>query len=111
MENLKVKVELAATVQHGMYLELVRQTTLQHKMIAEVDGYFVLVDIPQPTMEEKLDELRYMRLHQCFSVINRGKLWYDKLSPTQIHELQQWYTAWLDVTATMQIPTKPYWIS
>ena len=54
--------------------------------------------------------LRRMREKYCFSVINRGKIWYDTLSNEQIAELKDWYQAWLDVTDTMVEPAKPAWL-
>lgn len=62
------------------------------------------------TDEEIIDNLRSKRESECFSVINRGKLWYDTLTEKQLNELQQWYNDWLDVTETKVIPTKPSWI-
>lgn len=57
-----------------------------------------------------LDELRFMREHICFPIINRGALWYDQLTAQQEIELSQWYQDWLDVTITKEIPTTPEWI-
>ena len=75
---------------------------------------FKLIELPTPTDEElkqmKLKDLREQRSYECFSVINRGKLWYDKLSEEQINELRAWYHAWLDVTETKIIPQKPEWL-
>ena len=59
---------------------------------------------------KKLDELRMQRESECFSIINRGKLWYDKLSDSQIEELNIWYNKWLDVTETLDKPLKPEWL-
>lgn len=60
--------------------------------------------------EVDLMTLRYERLNKCFSIINRGKLWYDSLTPQQLEELKEWYEKWLDVTETLVIPTKPAWL-
>lgn len=57
-----------------------------------------------------LNALRYERLNTCFSIINRGKLWYDSLTPQQLEELKEWYEKWLNVTETLVIPTKPAWL-
>lgn len=62
------------------------------------------------TEEEKLNLLREQREIECFSIINRGKLWYDKLTEEQVQELNTWYQAWLDVTETKVIPIKPSWL-
>lgn len=60
--------------------------------------------------EENLESLRSRRSAECFSVINRGELWYDRLSGEQVSELNKWYQAWLDVTDTGIIPEKPEWV-
>ena len=60
--------------------------------------------------EEMRTELRRRRETECFSVVNRGQLWYEGVSLTQLLELRQWYKAWLNVTETMVIPEKPAWL-
>ena len=60
--------------------------------------------------ERELESLRIRREQECFSVINRGQLWYSILTEEQLAELQTWYKAWLDVTETKVIPEKPSWI-
>ncbi len=62
------------------------------------------------TEEEELNHLRKSREYQCFSIINRGQLWYNTLTEAQIQELNQWYQDWLDVTETKVIPTKLSWL-
>ena len=57
-----------------------------------------------------LVSLRYERQNECFSIINRGKLWYDTLTPQQLEELKKWYQQWLDVTKTKVIPERPKWL-
>ncbi len=54
--------------------------------------------------------LRALREQKCFSIINRGSLWYDTLTEEQRVELREWYAAWLDVTKTFKIPKKPKWL-
>ena len=46
---------------------------------------------------------------ECFP-INRGQLWYDRLSEKQKAELQVWYSDWL-VTDTLTAPEKPSWLN
>ena len=58
-----------------------------------------------------LDDLRFEREQQCFPIINRGQLWYEMLSETQVAEIQLWYQAWLDVTETLLIPERPGWLT
>lgn len=60
--------------------------------------------------EQILMNLRNQREVECFPIINRGKLWYDTLTTEQVTELNEWYNAWLDVTETKVIPTKPSWL-
>lgn len=56
------------------------------------------------------DELRLKRHKVCFPYINRGALWYSKLTDAQMDELDSWYQAWLDVTETKVIPDAPKWL-
>ena len=56
------------------------------------------------------DELRQRRETECFSYINRGELWYARLTEDQKTELQVWYAAWLKVTETLTVPEKPSWL-
>lgn len=58
-----------------------------------------------------LKELRTRRELECFSVINRGYLWYMQLSDNQVAELNTWYKAWLNVTETLTVPQKPEWLN
>lgn len=58
----------------------------------------------------QIEKLRRKREIECFSVVNRGKLWYDKLKVEQVQELDEWYMAWLDVTETLVEPKKPDWL-
>lgn len=62
---------------------------------------------------EKIDVSHIIRLQregECFSIVNRGKLWYDNLTKAQLDELQAWYQNWLDAPATRKIPQKPKWL-
>lgn len=49
---------------------------------------------------------------ECFEVINRGKLWYDNLTSTQLAELKAWYQDVLDLPEKPldYTPTKPSWL-
>lgn len=60
--------------------------------------------------EEENEQLRVERDAECFSVINRGWLWYDTLTEKQTKELRKWYKDWLDVTDTRKKPDKPSWL-
>lgn len=61
-------------------------------------------------LESETMRLRIERRNKCFSVVNRGTLWYNKLTKEQLKELEEWYQKWLDVTVTMQEPKTPNWI-
>ena len=66
---------------------------------------------PQELVEQELlEELRQQREVECFSIINRGQLWYSTLTEEQLLELNTWYNAWLDITETKFVPEKPSWI-
>ena len=56
-------------------------------------------------------QLRIERDAECFSIINRGWLWYDTLTEKQTKELRKWYTDWLDVTETKKKPDRPSWLT
>ena len=60
--------------------------------------------------EHELDLLRHQREKICFPIINRGELWYSRLTEEQKAELNTWYDAWLDVTETRVIPETPEWL-
>ena len=84
-----------------------------------LDG--MIIDIPftetelkeqlQGVKEAELQSLRKRRESECFTVINRGQLWYDTLATLQKLELGEWYAAWLTVTETLIVPDKPLWLS
>ena len=56
------------------------------------------------------NSLRERREKECFSVVNRGWIWYSSLTLAQWRELRTWYLAWLKVTETGVIPERPSWI-
>lgn len=60
--------------------------------------------------EAENTRLRNEREAECFSVINRGWLWYDTLTEKQTKELRKWYNDWLDVTETKKKPDRPSWL-
>lgn len=72
------------------------------------------------TKEEALNLLRTRREEECFPVINRGSLWYDKLTDEQKQELSEWYEEWLNIPQVYQssdnvdyksiLPKKPQWL-
>lgn len=72
------------------------------------DGKFIALKQQE---ELKADVLRKRREKECFPIINRGALWYDKLSEAQKTELSIWYQAWLDAPETGTAPTAPVWLN
>lgn len=60
--------------------------------------------------ERQKDDIRVQRSEECFPIINRGALWYDKLADEQKEELSSWYEEWLNAPETGIIPSKPTWI-
>ena len=56
------------------------------------------------------DGLRAQRAAQCFPIVNRGALWYDKLTDEQKTELSAWYEAWLDAPQTGSAPDPLDWV-
>ena len=75
--------------------------------VTYVDGYI------KETVDNNLDlknKLRERRRNECFPIINRGILWYNKLNNDQYAELNNWYDDWLRVTETLIAPNKPIWL-
>lgn len=62
------------------------------------------------TYQRELTNLRTKREKECFPYVNRGYLWYNKLTNAQKSELDSWYQAWLDVTDTKVVPANPEWL-
>ena len=70
------------------------------------------------SIQEIMDDLRFLRSEQCFEVVNRGQVWYDTLTQQQKYELSIWYKNWLDITDKYTediaiesiIPMKPEWL-
>lgn len=77
-----------------------------------INGEFVLDEEYKKTQVEETEllEIRTKREVECFPFINRGALWYSRLSNTQKEELETWYQAWLDAPQTKIIPIKPLWL-
>lgn len=61
-------------------------------------------------LEKEKQQLRKLRETDCFALVNRGEVWYKRLTEEQKVELDAWYQAWLDVTETLEIPSKPTWL-
>ena len=61
-------------------------------------------------LEQTRTALREQREAECFSVVNRGWIWYSTLTLAQWRELRTWYMAWLKVTETLTVPERPSWV-
>lgn len=57
-----------------------------------------------------VEEIRQRRQTECFSVIDKSQLWYDRLTKKQHEQLDEWYKAWLKAPETLTIPAKPKWL-
>lgn len=86
------------------YLKVQRVNTAKAWKWDEELNTFLLVDNPNN------QALRLARKRECFELINRSPLWFNSLTAEQQQELQEWYQAWLDVTETKAIPSKPTWL-
>lgn len=64
-----------------------------------------------PELIKMKRDLRKRREKECFPIVNRGKLWYNKLSLEQFSELLSWYEKWLDVTDTLVVPEMLTWVN
>ena len=76
----------------------------------EEEIYVYIPYTEEELLENKKNELRNRREQECFSIINRGSLWYATLTDEQVEELNKWYLLWLDVTLTLIQPVKPSWL-
>lgn len=87
--------------------------TQQHFAFRLEDGKLVhdATEYENRKTEEQKEEYRRRRETECFSVINRGQLWYESVSLSQLLELRSWYKAWLNVTDTMVVPERPSWLT
>lgn len=77
------------------------------------DGEKLVYDMEQAQKIQnnyKKNEIRARREKECFSYVNRGTLWYNKLTPEQDIEFQNWYDAWLEAPETLIIPKKLEWL-
>lgn len=92
-----------------VYDSLRQELYVQNGVVCVVNKSFTPSELKEIEAQEIVN-LRAQRESECFSVINRGQLWYETLTLEQITELKTWYQAWLDVTTTKIIPTKPSWL-
>ena len=64
----------------------------------------------QLNIQKEKQAIRIRRKIECFSIIDRSKLWYDSLTIQQYNQLMSWYQAWLNAPQTGIIPEKPQWL-
>lgn len=77
----------------------------------DFEDIYVFVPYTEEELKDRqIASLRARREVECFSVINRGKLWYEFLTDEQHKELKAWYSAWLNVTDTLVVPDRPEWL-
>lgn len=62
-------------------------------------------------IKDRRHQIRLQRKFECFPIVNRGRLWYDRLTEEQMSELGEWYQAWLDAPQTGAIPEKLSWLN
>ena len=76
------------------------------------DGELVFNDVRERALEyaKQVAEIKERREKECFPVINRGQLWYDRLTEEQHEELNAWYQAWLDAPGNLHIPEPLTWV-
>lgn len=77
----------------------------------EYEDIYVFVPYTKEELTERnREEIRTRRVAECFAVVNRGKIWYDRLSEEQETELADWYEAWLNAPETLVVPDRPEWM-
>lgn len=78
-------------------------SNLQYYRAWKYDGEKIVFDSVRAYELEndfKKNDVREDRARKCFSVINRGELWYARLTEEQKAELEIWYQEWLDAPQT-----------
>lgn len=97
------KCEIELEISDSEY-EKIRKFPFNHNW-RYINGEFILEELFSD------DVLKDRRQKECFNIIdNRSQMWYNHLTSEQKAELDAWYQAWLDVTETKNIPTKPEWL-
>lgn len=102
--NDNTRIEISDKEWHDLLIEQSKGKTIvlkNGKLVAET---------PKLSNEQLLQNLRALRENECFSIVNRGQVWYETLSVEQLKDLREWYKNWLNVTETNNVPTKPSWL-
>lgn len=77
----------------------------------EYEDIFIYIPYSEAELlTRRQDELRVRRAAECFPIVNRGVLWYEKLTTEQKTELSVWYEAWLNAPQTLSAPETPSWL-
>ena len=89
------------------------ETDIEYRKLSKcelIDGKLVYND--EYEKEDLADAIRIRRNRECFSIINRGQIWYTRTVNTveKLKELTEWYVAWLDAPSTLVVPEKPNWL-
>lgn len=61
-------------------------------------------------LEDAKTRLRFRREHEWFPIVNRSPIWYKSLTEEQLNELEILNQKWLDITDTLIVPKKPFWL-
>ena len=94
-----------------VYEEIEVEKSKTHIVCDLVAHFYPKIELTEEQkLEREKQRLRKLREKECFELINRGELWYKRLTDEQKAELDGWYQAWLDVTETLEIPNKPDWL-
>jgi hypothetical protein len=108
-DELKTRIEITEEERLRMLEEIKNSNEL---LIIDINPESKKLYLRNLNLDESFikNNLRRKRKAECFSVINRGPLWYDTLTESQKQELKIWYKQWLDVTINLSIPNKPEWL-
>lgn len=99
-EKLDVTRQIYITDEDRLQIGVTKCFDLENNCIVDYDNTIDKI------IEQK-NELRTRRKLICFPIVNRGQLWYDRLTKVQKEELNTWYDAWLDITEAMTEPEVP----
>lgn len=99
---------------------ITQENEIQYEIETDIDFYKIkncdyingeLIYNSDYEVETIISNLRMKRNKICFTVVNRGQVWYNTLTTEQLVELQTWYQSWLDAPQTLIEPETPYWIN
>ena len=98
------------SVPKGRDLKRIAATPAKEAWDETEDIYVYVPYTATEIVERQKAGLRRRRAAECFPIVNRGELWYDKLTEEQKSELSVWYEMWLDAPQTLSAPAAPSWI-